>query len=414
MSNLSFLPASEREDVSEWRGKWDAVLGESVIVGVTITQWYPHTAMTAARLAKLGLQADGEAAKKAISAVLHGGKIDLIPAKAYRPVQRIAGQIRNNLYSHSLQVLWGYLVSANAYKEWQEEHKKLENDFWGAIDKLEADWYDDLATAKSYYEAMFYDAFARLGGGIEGTADEFVESAVADIIKDVPSALEMRSKFSCTVNYSHAPMSDEIADSEEKAIVTRARIAGQIETVEGKEEARREIVEKMQREVAIQVERRRLEVERSLAQAEDAFYRNVAEIAGNLKNGLMDRNGKLHGAGARSLKLLVKQVKSLNVFDDESLGEQVASLEALAERHFDSGSLDGGDAYEALERALGGVSRYANDTLKALPQTRGVRRIADGGAVAAENNGVSRKVVDVDVAPVAAPINLTRRVQEIA
>jgi len=411
--NLDFLPTNDVAGISEWRGNWDAILKESVIIGVTITQWYPHTGMTPARLAKLGLNAEDDEAKKAVRTVLHGGRIDLVPPAAYRPVQTAASRIRDNLTKHSLPVLWGYLVSANAYVEWKEKHDTLETAFWGAIDNLETNWYPQLAEARRHYEAMFRDAYYRIPSmGDLGQVD-FVDAAVQDIVSDVPTQDEMRSKFSVTVNYSHAPMSDEIAESEARAIETRARIAGELETVEGKERVRADIVATMQAEVAIQVERRRFEVERSLAQAEDIFYKNIMEVANSLKQGLKERSGKLHGRGAAQLRNLVKQVKSLNVFDDEGLGEQVASLEALAERHFDSGSQDRGEAYEALEAALGGVSAYASTTLRALPQTRGIRRIADGGEVAVESKGqVTRRLAkDLGVPIVEAP-TLSRRVQE--
>jgi hypothetical protein len=148
----------------------------------------------------------------------------------------------------------------------------------------------------------------------------------------------------------------------------------------------------MQAEASKQIEARRSEVEQTLARAEELVYQKVFEVAQNLQQGLRQRRGKLTGRGAVQLRNLAKQIKSLNVFNDERLKAEIFKLEDASAKHFASGSQEEGVAYDELFKALNSAGNYADEALKALPQTRGVRRLQAAGDEEVESGRVTRRV----------------------
>ena len=393
--------------VQQWREKWDDALGEAILVNLTITQWFPYAAMTADRLAKIGVDTESDDAKAAVKSVLHGGRIDLVASRFYRPIQAAAQRMRIALDRHAHQVLWGRLIGPNAFAQWQEEHDAHKVDFDFAVGRLIANLDVALAEAEDHYRALFSDAWVRLNRVIRDDIpplDEFVESAIEDLRKEVPSVDVIRDKHTVSVEFDYAPTSSEISEKEELAAERRE---GFLRSASQQDEARQQILTQMRREVAQQVEARRRTVEASLQAAERAFYQKVIGIVDNLQSGLKERKGKLLGRGATQIKSLIQQAKSLNIFDDADLSQRIGALEDAAVNHLAANDKEGATLANLQDR-LADVARHAQVSIEALPKAQVRRSLEIADDVEAPSSVQRRQAADVDV-PDAPDSPTTRR-----
>lgn len=405
---ITFLEADDAVRLRQWRERWDLILRDGVIVDLSITQWYPYAAMNEQRMERLGVRMETDEAKAAAKAVLHSGKIDLVPAAAYRPIHRLSNALRENLYSRSHKIMFGYLLPATAYPGWKERHEELLREWERAVDDLVGNRLSLMAQQRNLYMSLFEDAFVRLirAGAIpidSAPMAMFVDEAIADLQSEVPDRDTVRDAYQVTTAFSYAPMADELAAAEERAQQIRLRI---IDDEDARGDAYRQIMADMQAQVASQVEQRRAQVERSMAEAEQVFYGQISQIVNDLRSGLQERDGKLLGRGAVQVRNLIAQVRSLNVFDDAALTSQIDALEASVEAHVAPGASKG-DTLADLFQALSRVAIHANAALVAVPKLRGVRQV---GVVDSEAPEVApaRRLIEVGVDE-AVPVTAVRR-----
>jgi len=407
MSNLDFLDATDQGKVREWRVKWDEILRESVIADLHIGSWWPYTAITTERMARLGVQTEKPEAKAAWNDVVRAGRIDLIPRRDFNPIVNAAYRARANLYRYSMEGLGGYMIPATSYPTWKARHEEAEKDFWAGVASL-CDNLDALKEQmRSSYVALFTDAWERLNrvGAVTKGCDEFVAEAVADLMKEVPSAEVVRSKFYMTVEFRHAPMQDELAQAE----IDAARIRGDYLTSnDALDDEKRRILREMQDRVATQMEARRSQVEQSLAKAEDEFYVNIQKAVAELSDGLKSK-GKLSGGASQKITGLVEKVRALNVFNDARLNQQMDELAAGLEQRTSGTGASKKDAIDVLQWSLAETEKYVKSVLAEMPTRRGVRVVESADDLGSEEVSATRRSTKVEDAPELGEVASNRR-----
>ena len=405
MTNLDFMPEDEQQKVAQWKVQWDTVLRDGIIIDIHVSQWWPYVSLNPERMANLGIPTDTPEGKDAVKKVLKGGRIDLIPEEFYKPIQWAADRARRNVDFYTIDVLFGHLLPATAYKEWKAVHDEQYAEFWKGIDELCNNLDSHILAMRDTYVDLFSRVYDRLPE-INSSRQEFIEQAIADIRRNLPDAEYIRSRYSITVDYRFAPMLDEIAESESKAAQLRAE---SLLTVSSLDEQRQKILEEMQREVGIQLEQRREKVEESLAVAEGQFYGIVNEAVTGLSSALSSR-GKFSGKQGQQLKNLIKQVKCLNVYEDKGLDERIGELErAFVVRTTSTGKARE-NALDGLEKALEDTQEYVNQQIAAIPQMRGVRTIETEDIAPEEGLRVAR-TMEMEEAPELDEINVRRTVE---
>ena len=395
------------EDAAKARSvRWDTVLRESVIVGITIKNWYPHATLD---LDDLGIKAQSVAGGEAVARVVHGTKVDLVPALVYRPIRALSGRIRMNLSSKANTVVWGHLLSARAYPAWKDEHETLAAQWRQVVDNLVENLSSHVADARRDHWAVFGDAYDRLLKLRVADGDppqrwpreEFIGRCIESLV--VPSESEVRRAYSLDVSFSYPETSEEVAEKERRAFELRKALTADEVAMD---DERRRILQAMQADVAAQVEVRRQQIEQSLVEAEAAFYDQVSSVVANLRAGLTQRGGVLIGRAAIQARSLIDQVKSLNVFGNDGLDNAIAGLEQAVGEHV--GSRDRDVSLANLNRELSAVAASAQQPLRSLPQARGIRLVEVADEAIDEQRNLSRHVQQPDEADIE-PITLRRR-----
>jgi len=393
MTNLDFMPEDEQQKVAQWKVQWDTVLRDGIIIDIHVSQWWPYVSLNPERMANLGIPTDTPEGKDAVKKVLKGGRIDLIPEEFYKPIQWAADRARRNVDFFTIDVMFGHLLPATAYKEWKAEHDNQYAAFWTAIDELCNNLDSHILSMRDTYVDLFSRVYDRLPEIVMGR-QQFIEEAIADIRRNLPDAEYIRSRYSMVVDYRFAPMLDEISESETRAAKLRAESLLEVDALD---QQRNTILEEMQREVGVQLEQRRLKVEESLAVAEGQFYGIVAEAVQGLSNALSSR-GKFTGKQGQQLKNLIKQVSCLNVYSDKGLDEQISNLEQAFVARTTSQGEARTNALEGLEKALADTKEYVTQQIENIPKMRGVRAIETDDTAPEEGLRVSR-MMDVEEAP---------------
>lgn len=359
-----------RAGASPWRKNWDERLRDSVAVTLHITQWHPHLTLTAARLERLGVRLETKEAQAAFSKVVKAGKIDLIPAEAYLPVTRAAAAARAALRSASHVVCGGYVITPRAWTSWQTRNAAARAEFEQARDFIVSNLPGLVDQMRVPYRTIFSDTYDRLTrAGLLAPAAGWIDEAISDLVNSVPTAEYIRSRYTWEETFNFVPMADEIEQAELTAAEIRSK---RLLSEEQLDTDRRQILAQMQAQVSAQVERRRQEVERSLAAAENEFYRGLAETVEELKTTLADK-GALGGRGALQLRNMIDRVRTLNIFEDETLERQMDALEAAIDARA-TGPVAGRDrALAELRQGLDATAQQVRATLADLPNRRGVR-----------------------------------------
>lgn len=391
-----------RAEANPWRARWDERLRDSVAVSLSITQWHPHLTLTPQRLERLGVRLTTPEAQGAFNRVVKAGKIDLIPSDAYLPVTRAAAAARAHLRSSSHALMGGYIITPRAWTTWQGRNNQEKENFFQARDFICANLADLVNQMRTPYRAIFADTYDRLTrAGLLAPAAGWIEEAISDLVNSVPNAEYIRSRYDWTEEYKFVPMADEIEESEARALQTRAERLLSADQL-GQDRAR--ILAQMQTEVAAQVERRRAQVEESLAAAEVEFYRGLSETVAELKNTLTDK-GALGGRGALQLRNLIDRVRTLNIFEDDRLEEQMTALERAIDAR-STGPVAGRDqALAMIRQGLDAAAVQVRNTLRELPNRRGVRLVGEAEEDETPDLQPARQVqrLTLDPEPEAAP-----------
>lgn len=393
-----------RAEANPWRARWDERLRDSVAVSLSISQWHPHLTLTPQRLERLGVRLTTPEAQGAFNRVVKAGKIDLIPADAYLPVTRAAAAARAHLRGSSHSLMGSYIITPRAWTTWQRRNNDEKAAFFQARDFICENLADLVNQMRTPYRAIFADTYDRLTrAGLLAPAAGWIEEAISDLVNSVPNAEYIRSRYDWTEEYKFVPMADEIEESEAKALQTRAERLMSADQL-GKDRA--QILAQMQTEVSAQVERRRAQVEESLAAAEVEFYRGLSETVAELKNTLTDK-GALGGRGALQLRNLIDRVRTLNIFEDDRLEEQMTALERAIDAR-STGPVAGRDqALAMIRQGLDATAVQVRNTLRELPNRRGVRIVTgaedDETPDQAPARQVQRLALEPEPEPEAAP-----------
>lgn len=407
MDQLDFLNPEDQARVTTWREQWDKVLRDGVIVDLTIRQWQPYARLTTERLAQIGARFDSDEAIKAMDEVVRAGSIDLIPKELRCAIRNSANKARDILRVSTYGVMWGRLLPAAAYEAWRETTAQLETDFWTNVADLTTNLPAHLEEMRATYTALYsesYDKLERLGQ-VEVSKEEFVTAVVEGLIAQVPSAETIRSKYSWGLNFKFAPMSDEIAAAEAKAVEIRAESLVSQESLSAE---RKSILASMQRDVASSLERQRASIEESLGEAEAEFYRTLKKTAADVAEKL-NGCGTIGGRSSVGLRTLIGQIRALNVFDDEGLDAQADALEAALDVRQGGRVAGRKEALEDLRTGLAALETYGTQALEAIPTKRGVRVVQP--MAPAQLPAISRTARKIAVAPTAidGPVTTTRR-----
>ena len=394
MTDLSFM-GGDADRVAEWRVKWNKLIEQSVIVDLTINQWWPYVRLSTDLLAKLGVPTDTSEGKAAVRRVLHGGKVDLVPAKYYAPIRQKVDRMRRNLNSpgHSVEVMFGRMVPATAYDDWRDTHETLEREFYDCVDSLIANF--DLAQSemREDYERVFGIVYDRMNDrrspmtvGEMQNREQFIEGAIESILSMTPSPEFISGRYNVTVEYGYTPMIDELAEREAKAAEQRAQ---SMLTTDALSRERADIVARMNSEVAAQVEQQRAKVEDGFAKAEAAFYKELSETLTGVGKRLSDPNAKLGGRGSMAIKRVIEDARRMNIFEDDELMRRIDALELQLDER------DPKADQTAFRNALANAVNYMETQVTEIPQFRGVRLVETGDDVE-DVDVVGRAVIDSD------------------
>jgi len=402
-NKTEFLTVEDQDKVKIWTEHWDEVLKESVIVQIHIWKWHPFARLNSDRMERLGVHFESEEAKKAFHSVMRSGSIDLIPREVQNRVTCAETGARKILKDLTIEVMWGNLLPASAYEIWKKKHDKYVKDFWDAVEYICTNLRNGdclLEQMKAEYRPIFADTWTRLskmngsvGVHVPESQEEFIQEAIKDLLDSVPVDEAVRDKYRFETAFLDAPMSDEIAESEARAAKIRLE---SLQSNEALSNAHRKIIAEMRKKVAEQSESRRQQVEQSLAMAENAFYQGLLDIVKNV-NSSINEKGKIGGRIGLQLRHLAERVRTLNVFDDDTLSAQIDSLTNSLDLHQALKSKNKDFALEEIQTGLFSTEIYIKKQLDLLPSKRGIRMI-DSGEFDMEDSDSTRRFVSKDEA----------------
>jgi hypothetical protein len=407
--SLAFLDEADRQRVRPVLVQWEKILQQSVLVEINISKWHPSFSLDIDSLRCLGVEIADPQAQVALRKTVRLGQMDLIPRDVIRRITRIEQQARSLLRSYAHRVLFGYVVHAEAYADWKENHQILYEEFVKTADYIADNlWQGDDLVAKMIgeYRVLFADSYQRLcRAGVEPDRSErqFVEDGIDFVVSHVPDADTVRGKYQFETWLSEAPMVDELARREEQAQQTRDRMVLSRENLEGE---RQRILEQMERDVEAQAASRVERLERSFAQAEMAFYQSISSAVRDIQQAIV-RNNRLGGRSAVQLRNLARRVRSLNVFGNRQLDEDIEALGEKLEIRLNAKGEGKTQALDELRELLAQVETNTRRELRTLPRKRGIRDLVVPEGV--ETDDAFRRVVrprfesttpGVDVLPV--------------
>ena len=398
-----FLSIQDKSKMNSWRVRWDALLKESVIIDLDISKWHPFARLDSSRMEKLGVKMGDQDAKSAFNEVMRSGSIDLIPRDVQKKINNIDHRARQNLKKKTVEVLWGRLMNASSYESWREVHEPLVREYFECADYISMNLRDGgmlVGRMRGQFETVFSDAYNRLTENrfMEMTREQFVDEVVQSIIDEIPDEDEVRAKYGFETSFYDAPMSDEIAEAEERASKVRRDTMLSEDAIS---EEKRAILRQMRFNVEAQADRRKKEVEATFAKVEDDFYKGLAESLENVSD-YMKQNGRMSGRIGAQLKNACEYVRNMNILGDESLDGEIDDIEAYLEERSKAVSDDSKElAMTRLQDALESTRNYVSSRLAALPTIRGSRIVDDTTEIESTDRRVIQRVestgtMDVD------------------
>jgi hypothetical protein len=239
--------------------------------------------------------------------------------------------------------------------------------------------------------------------------EEFVNEVVQSILDEIPSEDEVRGKYGFETNFHDAPMSDEIAESEERASKTRRETMISEGAIS---EEKRKILDQMRSNVEAQTERRKKEIEATFAKVESDFYKGLYESLEHV-SGYMKANGKMTGRIGMQLRKACDHVRNMNLMGDEDLNNKIDSIEHYLDDRSAAVNDDSKElAMTRLQDALESTSNYVTSRLSALPSMRGARIIDNTTEVETTNRRVIPRVEAVETIDIGDVQQVRRNVAD--
>lgn len=373
-----FLNAEEREKVRPIKVPWDKILEESVIVEINVSKWHPSFSLGVESLRRLGVQIDDPNARVALQQTVRLGQMDLIPREVIRRVNRLEQQARSLLRVSSHKVLFGYIVHASAYPAWKEAHEGFCAEYGRIADYISENMFtgDNLVgQMMRQYELVFADSYRRLsraGALLDKGERAFIEDSIDFVVSHVPNAETVRSRYRFETWLSETPMVDELAKREANARQIRAEMELSEENLD---KERRRILKLMEQDIEAQASERKERLDQSFFQAEMLFYQSITQAASDIQATIIKNDG-LSGRSGLQLRNMITRVRSLNIFDNQELAQDIEQLDQTLEKRLKAKGASREVALETLREILGEVEVKTRRELRLLPQKRGIRQLS--------------------------------------
>lgn len=330
-NQLGLEPGAIRQRYQEMT----ALMTEGVIISLTVNRWRGEKVLT---LADLGIEADPQTRK-----LFRLGTKILAPTALLNAATSQEVAARQFLAGAGIETAWGLFLPVLRWEKTienlkgrREKYMKLGED----MADTRGEWMPQML---STYQAEATQVWRRVSAWLKSQKrdaeipeeTEFIDQYVARIADSIPSAEEIRESFGMSWSLNYIPLpsilaEDAAAAAKAKAerVEAEAKISSAEATISEREQAKRDALDKMQREITADARSKRdalvtdflTDVSRTLrAQTAQVMQAAQASIA---------KNGNLVGRSSASLRAWVSNMRELNVADDREIERMCKQMEA--------------------------------------------------------------------------------------
>ena len=318
----------EEKKINVFRPNWNQISQGTVLIDLHIGYWRAQTNLN---LEDLGLEKAPEEYKQLLKENINLGSKRLIPKSIYNALSCLEGKARNTLYKDTIPSPWGYLLPKKNYMTWKEVMEGFKEKMFEIRDSLYLERDSIVEKMREEYEkAALYAYKISTGQDVNSLSEppkEFTDRFVSSILNRIPSAEEIRDSFHFDWIPSYVLTPSELEEDKIKA--EKARQSWEEQKAEVREENKLALAEKQ-----LDFEIR----QKTLASKLSRVDQTLDLIASSLRETLYDavvnalqiiKKNDCLGGGARSLRTIASQVRSLNFMEDEDIESYLVKIEGL-------------------------------------------------------------------------------------